>query len=30
VSPFDAHPNAFANRRAADAIEAAFAPFWRF
>jgi lysophospholipase L1-like esterase len=30
VSPFDAHPNAFANRRAADAIEAAFSPFWRF
>jgi lysophospholipase L1-like esterase len=30
VSPFDAHPNAIANRRAANAIEATFVPSWPF
>jgi lysophospholipase L1-like esterase len=29
VSPFDAHPNAMANRRAADEILRQFAPIWR-
>jgi hypothetical protein len=29
VSPFDAHPNAMANRRAADQILRQFAPIWR-
>lgn len=29
VSPFDAHPNAIANRRAADAILQTFGPLWR-
>jgi lysophospholipase L1-like esterase len=29
VSPFDAHPNAMANRRAAEQILRQFAPIWR-
>ena len=30
VSPFDAHPNALTNRRAADEILRQFAPIWQF
>lgn len=30
VSPFDAHPNAMANRRAAFEIQQAFAPEWQY
>jgi hypothetical protein len=29
VSPFDAHPNAIANKRAADEILRAFRDLWR-